>query len=181
MMYHQVLSWMYERPMWLYWGLLGAVIVLWAVLGFVCRQRRAWVTCNAVFSGMAAVAIMAITLLLRTTHQQGVVLSFTELLESAKIYPDVYIQMQLNAVLFVPLGLTLPYALSNKKCPVLWTMVTAAVLSIGIETAQYVFSKGYSELADVALNLAGAFLGTLAWLLTKQIANIYQKKEGCPP
>lgn len=177
-MLHQVLSWMYERPMWLYWGVLAVVLALWGVLGCVYGRHRLWIRGNVAVSSLMIAAILCITLVLRGANERGVILSPTALLESAKLYPDVYIQMQLNAILFVPLGATLPYGMFVKtKHPIVWTVVTATVLSVAVECGQYLFSKGYSEWMDVLLNMSGAVVGVTAYMLTMVITKYHTKKE----
>jgi hypothetical protein len=69
----------------------------------------------------------------------------------------------LNTLLFVPLGA----GLALLGLPPLAAVVTGALLSIGIEAAQYWWIAGrFASVADVAANLAGTILGvamTVRW------------------
>ena len=62
-----------------------------------------------------------------------------------------------NMIWFVPLGILI--RIRNGR---LWHAVLAGfLLSLSIETAQYVLGSGVSELDDLILNTFGAFLGYL--------------------
>ena len=57
-----------------------------------------------------------------------------------------------NILLFIPLG----FLIGGKR-----GLVAGALLSIGIELTQYIFSLGYCELDDVLNNTIGAAIGAL--------------------
>ena len=70
----------------------------------------------------------------------------------------------MNVLLFVPLGLTLPFTLPEKwTCRALLSIVIAATLSIYVEAAQFIFRLGRAEIDDVLMNTLGAVLGILAY------------------
>lgn len=73
----------------------------------------------------------------------------------------------MNALLFVPLGLSMPYILSRKtyKRNVFITIGFGAVLSAGIEFLQYYYHLGRCETDDVIANTLGTAVGTLSYLL----------------
>ena len=57
-----------------------------------------------------------------------------------------------NILLFIPLG----FLIGGKR-----GIIAGALLSIGIELTQYIFSLGYCELDDVLNNTIGAAIGAL--------------------
>lgn len=63
----------------------------------------------------------------------------------------------MNVVLFIPVGLLIGLAIKNMK----WWMVglIGFCISLGIETLQFVFWKGFSEFDDVMHNTVGCLLG----------------------
>lgn len=64
----------------------------------------------------------------------------------------------LNILMFVPIGLMLPLAFS--KCKKSWvTYLIGLILTIGIETEQYVSQQGIFEVADIVHNVAGCVVG----------------------
>lgn len=68
----------------------------------------------------------------------------------------------LNVVLFVPLGFFVKLLYPNIK---LWKVMLIAIgCSILIETNQYIFGRGVTQIDDVMHNTIGAILG---WLLAK--------------
>lgn len=64
-----------------------------------------------------------------------------------------------NIIWFVPLGMYVQYR--KIKGGILWAAVLGFALSLLIETMQYLFGTGISELDDLILNTAGAVLGAL--------------------
>ena len=77
----------------------------------------------------------------------------------------------LNISLFVPLGIMLSFNQNNRWYVV---MVCAILLSVTIETLQFVFFKGIAQTDDVINNTIGAILG---YSLNKKIHNIAIRHE----
>ncbi len=95
----------------------------------------------------------------------------------AKYQVEYYRTFFMNMLLFVPLGLSMPYALSKKprKWIVVIPIVFSAVLSAGIEFAQYYYHLGRCETDDVVANTLGAAVGSLSYLL--YISILKNRKE----
>ncbi len=70
-----------------------------------------------------------------------------------------------NLAWFLPLGFFA--AAERKNLP--FCLLAGFLLSLSIETLQFVFSTGYSETEDLILNTLGALLG---WLIWKGIAKL---------
>ncbi len=85
----------------------------------------------------------------------------------------------MNAVLFMPIGMTTPYLLSNhyKKRNILITVLSACMLSIVIEFTQYYFSIGRCETDDVIFNTLGAFIGASGYWLYGYLIKESDKME----
>lgn len=83
----------------------------------------------------------------------------------------------MNVLLFVPMGLSMPYVLSKKprKRNIFITTGLAAVLSAGIEFAQYYYHLGRCETDDVIANTLGAAVGTLSYCLYMKILKNQEK------
>ncbi|MDE6622287.1 MAG: VanZ family protein [Lachnospiraceae bacterium] len=62
-----------------------------------------------------------------------------------------------NIIWFVPFGMYLQYMGKQKK--VLHTAFYGFLFSLLIETLQYVFGTGFSELDDLVLNTLGSWIG----------------------
>ena len=86
-----------------------------------------------------------------------------------------------NLVWFVPVGvLTWLEAarpirkLADKQClSLLWAAIFGFLLSLGIETMQFILGSGVSELDDLILNTLGAVLGWgFAWSFHKMCKNM---------
>lgn len=65
-----------------------------------------------------------------------------------------------NVIWFVPFGMYLQYMGISKK--LMRTALYGFLFSLLIETLQYVFGTGFSELDDMVLNTLGAWIGGAA-------------------
>ena len=80
--------------------------------------------------------------------------------ERAKAEVELYRTMYMNMLLFLPLGLSLPFALPQKwKCKALLSAVAGFLLSVGVEAIQYFFRIGDCETDDVLMNTLGMLIG----------------------
>ena len=78
-----------------------------------------------------------------------------------------------NIVWFVPFGMYLQYM--GKQRTLLCTAISGFLFSLLIETLQYVFGTGFSELDDLVLNTLGAWIGgVLVNIGTRFIAHRWQ-------
>lgn len=78
-----------------------------------------------------------------------------------------------NIIWFIPFGMYLEYI--GKVKNVLVISFYGFLFSLMIETLQYVFGTGYSELDDLILNTLGVFIGAVCYKLIKKI---YKKSAG---
>lgn len=79
----------------------------------------------------------------------------------------------LNTVLFFPFGFLLQMLCKkNKMC--IYPIVIPFIVSVAIETLQYVFSLGVTDITDIISDTFGAILGCLSYLL---FCIIFRKKE----
>lgn len=176
-MMHHYLSLLHEIPVYAYLIFIAICIVLWAILSAAFVDKKVWVSINRSIVVVAVVSVFFVTLFTRNAQQtQQIVLIPFAVLEQARIYPDVYNQMILNVVLFLPLGLSLPFCFTERiKHPVLMTICLGLVLSITVEVLQYILQCGYSELDDVILNTIGTACGTVSYFLTRFVVNMRHK------
>lgn len=92
---------------------------------------------------------------------------------NAKKEPELYRTMYMNMLLFMPLGLSLPFAISDKsKHNILITFLVGILFSITIEVCQYVFSLGRCETDDVIMNTIGVLVGITSYLLSRIILRL---------
>ena len=69
-----------------------------------------------------------------------------------------------NIVLFIPYSLIMVFVFNIKKESIV--ILTALLLSVLIETLQFILELGVADIDDVLLNISGAFIG---WAIAKQI------------
>ncbi|NLA55320.1 MAG: VanZ family protein [Corynebacterium humireducens] len=66
-----------------------------------------------------------------------------------------------NLASFFPFGVHVYMLLIDARRPLLSTVLVGFAASLTIETAQYVFALGYSDIDDLLMNTLGAFLGAV--------------------
>ncbi|GBG04599.1 VanZ family protein [Lactobacillus rodentium] len=71
-----------------------------------------------------------------------------------------------NIIWFIPFGALLPIVLQKKKCFALTTLL-GFLLSVTIESFQFVLMTGVSDIDDVFFNVCGAILGYGIYVLVK--------------
>ena len=157
------------------WFFLGGLII-WTLLGAAAlytEKETLWRRGNGVIAVLFTLLLLYMTVVSRSeTSQGGVMLRpFYSFYLAREVNREYYRTMQMNVLLFFPLGLTLPFALSARKHPVLKSLLIGALLSMCIETMQYVFSLGWAEIDDVIMNTLGVLFGSaafgLVWLLNR--------------
>ena len=77
----------------------------------------------------------------------------------------------MNVVLFLPLGLALPYIFKcakNDRQRWMYCFVTGCCISISVEVLQYCWALGLAETDDVICNSLGCALGIMANVLGRE-------------
>lgn len=162
--------------------LIYFLIIIWSCIDYMVKKdrikARVWRFINCVgFLGIFFV-ILSMTIVSRQTSEREVILMPFHFFAEAKIQPEIYRSMLMNVFLFFPLGLTLPFALPERwKGKVLLAVGFAFLLSAGIEFAQYYFYLGRAEVDDIICNTFGAFLGSLALLISRFRYKRMEQKE----
>lgn len=71
--------------------------------------------------------------------------------------PNAIIENVMNVLVFVPVGLLLGFAI--KKTSYVRMAIIGVCISVGVESLQLIFMKGFSEVDDVMHNTLGCILG----------------------
>lgn len=153
-------------------------LMLFLIFAWVCIDsfikkekisKTTWKFINIFVSVGIFFAILFTTIISReNTAEVEVILTPFHFFEEAKVQPEIYRSMLMNVFLFFPLGLTLPFSLPERwHGKVLFTILFALLLSVGIEYAQYYFHLGRAETDDVICNTLGAVIGTFAYIMSK--------------
>lgn len=158
--YHSI----YIQDLWVIVLLIAASVVLWSLLGVLMPKKMKWIALLLAFLSLAA--IIYATLFSRTPMDAAIHPIPFSSFARATVRPELYRSMLMNVFLFVPLGLSLPFALRGGIVRrLLITLAIGAALSLGIETVQLVFSLGLVEADDLICNAAGTAVGSTAYLL----------------
>ena len=77
-----------------------------------------------------------------------------------------YGDMVFNCLFFIPFGLLLN--VNFKKPGFLPMLITILVFSISVETIQYIFAIGATDITDVMMNTGGGLLGLIIYILANK-------------
>lgn len=156
------------------WILVFAM-VFYFVLWFITKKE-----CNSFFRLMLSFAcslIFIMTLFGRSQGDYGVPHFFFESYRSALALgtPEQILQLVMNVVLYIPLGLFLPCCFRLFK-KVRYTVLTAFLCSLCIETIQGIFHIGLFEVDDILNNTLGALIGVLLYQLAVKVKERWQRR-----
>lgn len=167
---HEIVSRVFEWSYLSYLIIALMLITVWLLVALLFRKhQKVWRIINTVCAAATVFSILFITLFSRSGGKQSLQFVPFGSFELARVYNDVYKQMVMNILLFIPFGMTATFAI-GRKYAVLWTIAAAILLSASIELLQYIFVKGETEIDDVIFNTIGAAIGTLPFLVSKQLS-----------
>lgn len=152
-------------------------VVLAVLFKICCKKVKISFGCFLSLFLISIICILLRTVFLRSTLIDEVVLQPFITFVLAQQQPELYRTFFMNALLFFPLGLSMPYVLSKKpfKRNVFITIGFAAAFSAGIEFLQYYYHLGRCETDDVIANTLGASVGTLSYCLYIHILKNQEK------
>lgn len=139
---------------------------IWLALMIIIKgkPKRIIVWCCTIIS---VLVILSFTLLYRSESYQDIeIIPFCSIISSG-LNIHTFRPLYMNAFLFFPLGLCIPFVLACKKATraILLTMLIIFFFSFGIEFIQFIFHCGKCETDDVIMNTLGGFLGsTSLWV-----------------
>ena len=162
---HKLALFIYRQPLHHIVLCMLLLVFLWSYLAYRQGSTLGWHLANGIlFAGMIAI-IFYMTVYTRGEGESEAILRPFQSFQEAKIQPELYRSMLMNVFLFVPLGLSLPFALGRGRLSEIITVVVALALSAGIEYMQYRCALGRCEVDDVIMNTLGAAVGCMAhWL-----------------
>ena len=180
-MIRDVYVWFYALNIWKAITIVLAVNIVWPLFGAVLMQwnRKAWRLLNLVLYAVAVIVIAYITLFRNPTDRHLVLQPFYTIVRALK-NREAYRSALMNVILFVPVGLTIPYILPSRWKParsVLFAVGLALIISTALETLQYCFCVGMTETDDVITNTFGAFVGALQFPIAALFQRCFFKKR----
>lgn len=172
-----MLRYIYCMPLWQL-TLIGIVIIICYAQINSFYKKNCWQRLfNFALFLLSLLALTYTTILGREGDTAEIELQpfYTFIMAQSQV--EYYRTFFMNVLLFVPLGLSMPYCLSKnpRKWPVVLTTCFAFVFSVGIEFLQYYYHLGRCETDDVIANTLGAAVGTLSYLLYMHILKNQEK------
>ena len=162
-----MIHWIYARPLFPFFVSLVVFTILYAFLNLIFSSKKWIKVFNFLLFVLSVLAILRLTVFSRNGNVIALELRpFYSFVEAQK-QPEMYRSVLMNWALYLPFGIALPYVLSKsfKKINVLFTVLSAFVLSVFVEWLQFYFSLGRSETDDVIFNTLGAVTGACGYLL----------------
>lgn len=171
--FYQIYVWFYALTIQKVLGFLLLALFIWGFLRANLRTK----TFSEINVVLLVISIMLITyaVLFRTSNYRQVYLKPFYKLVLAKKNPEEYREALMNAILFMPFGMTLPNLFFRDRPGkgLLLGVGVGFVLSIIFEALQYVFCLGTVETDDVISNTLGVLLGGTHILFAKLVRKLY--------
>ena len=172
-----MISFIYCQPIFNLILVIVALVIITAHINTFFKKGYQMFLFNSLFLLVAFFIVFYVTIFTRNTGNYQIeprpFYTFVLAQEQVEYYRTFF----MNAFLFVPLGLSMPYVVSRKpkKRNVFITIGFAAVLSAGIEFLQYYYHLGRCETDDVIANTLGAAIATLSYCLYMKILKNQEK------
>lgn len=179
---YKIYVWFYALNIWKSIAIAMGVIVFWALPAaiFSVRKPKLWRGINAAVF-LLAVAVILYATLFRTEIGKNLILQPFNTIVRAQKNREAYREALMNAILFIPIGLTLPNILPKRfkmGQRIAFALLIAALLSITLESCQYIFSRGTTETDDVITNTIGALAGMVHLPIVSLLGKVrFKKKE----
>ena len=156
----------YVQPMFSVYIEALAMYTVWTIFMLILKNDKTKRVAGILGAAGAIALIFCFTILNRSSGSRAHNLIPFITFINAKTQPELYRSMFMNLMLFLPLGLSLPFALPDKiKHKALITVLTGFLISASVEAAQFAFCLGYGETDDVIMNTAGCVIGATSFLL----------------
>lgn len=175
----------YALPLKTVFAIIIVTIFLWTAASIYARKKTSfsciWREINRVLFCVSFLVILYFTIVDRTTDRT-VAIPFIRTIEDIKAQPELIREMIMNAFLFFPIGLTLPYALASQKAnklffPMIITIIFAFFLTCFVEFIQRVFGIGNAELSDIVMNTIGTAIGASSFCANYLFLNKLKKQK----
>ena len=145
--------------------IIAVSIIVWSGLGVIFQKRMRLIGSIIVITLL--IAVLYNTVFSRSSTEIDIDLIPLSSFERAISNPEIYRSMLMNVFLFVPLGLSLPYVIKGSLTKrIMITVLVGFVLSVSIETIQFLCSIGMVETDDVICNTFGTLIGSSAYPLS---------------
>ena len=166
----------YYQPLYIIELTAFIIYSIWLALMIIIKGKlkRILVWCCTIIS---VLVILSFTLLNRSESYQDIeIIPFYSIIYNG-LNIHSFRSLYMNAFLFFPLGLCIPFVLACKKATraILLTMLIVFFFSFGIEFIQFIFHCGKCETDDVIMNTLGALLGSSSYCWFKLINNKVEK------
>lgn len=172
-----MLRFIYCQPLWLIFLIAIAFIGVIAQINTSLKKSLFKFIFNVLLLAFSLLVLIYITVLSRDLGNYQIELRPFYTFVMAQVQPEYYRTFFMNCLLFVPIGLSMPYLLGENphKRNLFITIGFAAVLSAVIEFLQYYYHLGRCETDDVIANTLGAAVGTLSYCLYMRILKNQEK------
>ena len=167
----------YSQPMNIVYIEMAAMYLIWLLFMLVLKEKPRRIISTICFV-ISIIGVLSFTLLNRSGSNTEISLIPFSFFSEMKKQPEIFRSMVMNVFLFMPFGLSLPFALPNRfRHKAIITVLAGLFFSVCVEATQYVFSLGKCETDDVIMNTLGALIGVTTFLLYTRIKRSVNKRR----
>ena len=157
-------------------------VLLWGYVNFwfmkTATAKIVWYNLNILIFAISLMSILVLTLFSRKATQKcDICLIPLYTFYLATNSTEMYRTMFMNVLLFVPFGMSMPFILPKaSKKRIVKTNLYALLLSLIIESVQYILALGRTEVDDLICNTLGAAIGCMSYWMCNLMIKQKTKK-----
>lgn len=160
----------YAQPMILIYLEALAMFVIWTAAMLLLRGKDRRIA--ALAGAVVSFALILFFTMYGRSGKMDTIPDFLPLVNfvESDMKLELWRSMFLNIMLFIPLGVSLPFVLSEKvKHNILITVLSGAAVSAIVELVQLIFAIGKFDFNDIIMNTLGTAIGTVSFVLVSLI------------
>ncbi len=178
-----MLRWFYCLPLRSVIIFLTALIWLCGLITYYVQRKFARIIYKSLYIFLLLISVTFICYM--TIYNRPESIRYLNLIpfdsfSEAKNQPEMYRTMLMNVALFTPFGISCALLLNTRistKNAIFITVTVAFLISVFVESTQYIFYMGLTQTDDVICNTLGAGIGATVILVQKTVKYYVLKKH----
>ena len=140
-------------------------LILWTILLFFAEKHKATRKTIKLFCGILSLIALYGILFYSVLHRMPS--DSHRLVFFAAYASDFWREMIMNGLLYIPFGMCFSVLIGP------WSVLVALILSVVIESWQYLAGTGLAQGTDVIMNTLGAAIGIIPYMVVKSLTGYH--------